>query len=281
MLSLMSQPLSTTWKLLRCDPERVNASEMGAVLGINSQKSRNASVRQKALDILCLQEVSVGRGEKIFIPQNFGPEHEEEPKLPTDYYDVLALGRFYEPIAKQYLIENLNWVKEWKQPSRICALPPLPMACSPDLMGTSVLQTTFVDSEAIFGVEIKVPSFRSIPKCKEEIYPEHLAQCYHSIFCCPGIYQWMLVYYSRFTPEESVYFWVAAKESEYEMLLLEWTRECFNFLENATTASHSISLELGNNYIRDQNPAKILAQMQEGNLVVFFLFLHQKVDQEP
>lgn len=243
MLSLLSKPLSTTAKLLRCDPERVNSSTMASVLGISSQSnaSRNKAVRNKAEEILCIN-------------QDFTPENLEEPEYPDNPYDVFALGRFFEPIARKFFMKHYDQVRCWKQPNRICAMPPLPMACSPDLMGEYDLMDG--DETDVFGVEIKVPAFRSLPQHRQEIYPEHIAQCIHSIFCCPGIDKWLLFYYDRFEPKNSVQYAIMIKPSQYEHLLLDWTKECFKFLQDAQSATRLVAAELENSCTPSSNPKK-------------------------
>lgn len=246
MLSLLSQPLSTTAKLLRCDPQRVNASTMASVLGISSQSnaSRNKAVRDKAKEILC-------------IGQDFTPENLDEPEYPENPYDVFALGRFFEPIARTFFMKNFSGAKCWKQPNRICAMPPLPMACSPDLLGEEEEYNVATDTDDmyVFGVEIKVPAFRSLPQHRQEIYPEHIAQCLHSLFCCPGIEKWVLFYYDRFEPKKSVYYDIYIRPSQYEFLLLDWTKECFKFLQDAQSATSQVASELENSCTPSSNPS--------------------------
>lgn len=151
------------WLYYKARTPRISSTEVSIVLGVNNYKSRRALFKEK-----------------------------QNKEIPPKPFNSAAIqhGNDYEPVALQFLMSRLDPLNslDWRKP-RMVLDPHFPLCVSPDSVNSQ------------YGLEIKCLPVRPIPQTVDEIYTEHLLQC----FACAHVVNlpWMLFYYNHLNPEES------------------------------------------------------------------------------
>lgn len=151
------------WRIYKQTVPRISSTELSSVLGLNKYKSRQRLFREKQ---------SIGSA-KVFSTA------------------AIQWGVDNEPVARDWFLMRFDPLDtlSWRKPSLLLDYS-YPICVSPDAVGENV------------GLEIKCLFSRLIPPSKQDIYAEHLIQC----FCCVHVIRawWCLFYFNVNEPEKSL-----------------------------------------------------------------------------
>jgi len=167
MYSLLSKQRSLIWKLFRMNKNRICSSEVASFLDVAKYKSKYTLIKEKSFP---------------------GVENISEASRYGSFYENLSIS-----VARSILDPDRDFV--WKKVGHIVDYKSN-LGCSPDAL--------FWNEKRFYGLEVKTPYSKSLPKKPSEIIPEHILQCFTSIYLTKA-HSWFLFYYEVSTKKYKLF----------------------------------------------------------------------------